>query len=56
MAFAPLLARIAEGNIFNVVESAGVPIEPDPYLADYERLRPIGANALERPALRVVRS
>jgi branched-chain amino acid transport system substrate-binding protein len=55
-AFAPLLARIAEGNIFSVMESASIPIDPDPYLADYQGLRPIGANAMERPALRVVRS
>jgi branched-chain amino acid transport system substrate-binding protein len=34
-AFAPLLAKIGEGNIFRVVERAPAAIEPDPYLSDY---------------------
>ena len=55
-AFAPLLARIAEGNIFSVVERASLPVDPDPYLADYQGLRPIGATAIGRPPLRVVGS
>jgi branched-chain amino acid transport system substrate-binding protein len=55
-AFAPLLARIAEGNIFHVVERARAPIEPDPYLADYQGLLPNGADSLTRRALRVVGS
>jgi hypothetical protein len=33
--FAPLLARIADGNVFRVVEQAPGVIEPDPYLSDY---------------------
>lgn len=34
-AFAPLLARIAEGNTFEVVQKAPAAIAPDPYLAGY---------------------
>jgi branched-chain amino acid transport system substrate-binding protein len=33
--FAPLLARIVDGNVFRVVEHAPAVIEPDPYLSEY---------------------
>ncbi|MCP4386000.1 MAG: transporter substrate-binding domain-containing protein [Hyphomicrobiales bacterium] len=58
-AFAPLLATIAPGNTFDIVEHAAEPIEPDPYLSRYAPA-PIAASALEsaaaRPMLRVVGS
>lgn len=53
-AFAPLLARIAEGNTFEVVERAPAAIMPDPYLADY--VLPSQAGTDPKHRLRVVAS
>lgn len=56
--FTPLLARIAAGNTFDIVERAADPIEPDPYLSDYVSPAEPSAGAatgdMARPMLRVV--
>ena len=56
-AFAPLLARIAAGNRFAVVERGPRRIDPDPYLAGYAPAPSRGVeprNTVARPSLRVV--
>jgi ABC-type branched-subunit amino acid transport system substrate-binding protein len=53
-AFAPLLGRIAPGNVFRLVEPPGMAIEPDPYLSNYDGPVVAPANDAVKPALRVV--
>lgn len=59
-AFAPLLATIAPGNTFEIVERAPQSIEPDPYLSRYAPAPDTGrtppAAPVARPMLRVVGS
>lgn len=53
-AFSPLLARIAPGGVFRLVEPPGRVVEPDPYLADYPAPVSGFENPDLRPSLRIV--
>lgn len=41
----PRIARVAEDGLFYVVEEAGAPVKPDPYLVNYRAPKPLPGGA-----------